>query len=129
MAIAWTALPPSMPANGTPSSAVDAGDINGNGTAEIFVTRLDAHGKLDSVVLEWNGSGLQPIATDQRWYFRVTDDPEAGRLLTGQRRGTPSANDTGGLYADTHFLPGVFELDLDRQRLPGRPPVSDCPTT
>jgi TolB-like protein len=90
--------------------SVDAGDINGNGTAEIFVTRLDAHGRLDSVVLEWTGSGLQPIATDQRWYFRVTDDPEAGRLLTGQRRGTPSANDTGGLYADSHFLPGVFEL-------------------
>ena len=61
-------------------------------------------------MLEYNGSGLQPIATDQRWYFRVTDDPEAGRLLTGQRRGTPSANDTGGLYADSHFLPGVFEL-------------------
>ncbi|MBC2711962.1 MAG: VCBS repeat-containing protein [Desulfosarcina sp.] len=90
--------------------SVDAGDINGNGTAEIFVTRLDAHNKLDSVVLEWNGSGLQAIATDQRWYFRVTDDPEKGRILMGQRRGTPSANDTGGLYAHTHFLPGVFEL-------------------
>ena len=90
--------------------AVDAGDINGNGTAEIFVTRLDVHGKLDSVVLEWNGSGLQPIASGQSWYFRVTDDPEKGRCWMGQRRGTPSANDTGGLYAYTHFLPGVFEL-------------------
>ena len=90
--------------------SVDAGDINGNGTAEIFVTRLDAHGKLDSVVLEYNGSGLQPIASGQSWYFRVADDPEKGRMLMGQRRGTPSANDTGGLYTDSHFLPGVFEL-------------------
>ncbi len=90
--------------------SVDVGDINGNGPSEIFVTRLDAHSKLDSVVLEWNGAGLHPIATGQRWYFRVTDDPEKGRILTGQRRGTPSANDTGGLYTYTHFLPGVFEL-------------------
>jgi hypothetical protein len=90
--------------------AVDAGDINGSGSAEIFVTRLDTHGKLDSVVLEWNGTGLQTIATDRNWYFRVIDDPEKGRILLGQRRGTPSANDTGGLYAHTHFLPGVFEL-------------------
>ncbi len=91
--------------------ALDAGDINGNGRAELFITRLDAHGKLDSVVLEWNGSGLQPIATGQSWYFRVSDDPEQGRLLMGQRRSIPSANDTGSLYAYPHFLPGVFELN------------------
>lgn len=90
--------------------AVDAGDINGNGVAEVFVTRLNAHKKLDSVVLEWNGSGLAPIAGGQRWYFRVGEDPEKGIVLMGQRRGTPSANDTGGLYEDSHFLPGVFEL-------------------
>ncbi|WP_372679324.1 FG-GAP-like repeat-containing protein [Desulfosarcina sp.] len=90
--------------------AVDAGDVNGNGAAEIFVTRLDVHGKLDSVVLEWNGATLAPIAGDQSWYFRVTDVPEIGMVLMGQRRGTPSSNDTGGLYAYTHFLPGVFEL-------------------
>ncbi len=52
--------------------AVDAGDINGNGTAEIFVTRLDVYDKLDSVVLEWNGAALQPIASGQSWYFRVS---------------------------------------------------------
>jgi hypothetical protein len=90
--------------------AVDTGDINKNGITEIFVTRLDAHNQLDSVVLEWNGSGLQAIATGQRWYFRAGDDPENGRTLMGQRRGIPSANDTGGLYADAHFMPGVFEM-------------------
>ncbi|MEE4114110.1 MAG: VCBS repeat-containing protein, partial [Desulfobacteraceae bacterium] len=90
--------------------AVDAGDINGNGTAEILVTRLNAHGRLESVVLEWNGSALQAIADDQSWYFRVGNDLEKGSQLMGQRRGTPSSNDTGGLYTYTHFLPGVFEL-------------------
>jgi TolB-like protein len=89
---------------------VDAGDINGNGTAEIFVTRTNAYGRLDSVVLEWNGTSVAPIASGQNWYFRVTGDPETGWILMGQRRGTPSANDTGGLYTYTHFLPGVFEL-------------------
>jgi TolB-like protein len=90
--------------------ALDTGDINKNGITEIFVTRLDAHNQLDSVVLEWNGSGLQAIATGQRWYFRAGDDPENGRTLMGQRRGIPSSNDTGGLYADAHFMPGVFEM-------------------
>ena len=90
--------------------AVDAGDINGNGTAEIFVTRLDAYNKLDSVVLEWNGAALQATANGQRWYFRVSEDPEKGATLMGQRRGAPSANDTGSLYTYTHFQPGVFEL-------------------
>lgn len=91
--------------------AVDAVDLNGNQTTEIFVTRLDIHDKLDSIVLEWNGSTLAPIATNQSWYFRVATDPEKGPVLLGQRRGTSSATDTGGLYSYTHFLPGIFELN------------------
>ncbi|MFO7715428.1 FG-GAP repeat domain-containing protein, partial [Desulfosarcina sp.] len=90
--------------------AVDAGDINGNQVAEIFVTRLNVHGKLDSVVLEWNGSALQATAGGQPWYFRVGNDPQKGLILMGQRRGASTATDTGGLYEDSHFLPGVFEL-------------------
>ncbi len=90
--------------------AVDAGDSNGNGTAEIFVTRINAQGKVASLVLEWNGSTLAPIANGQKWYFRVTNDPAKGYVVMGQRQGTPSANDTGDLYHHTHFLPGVFEL-------------------
>ena len=90
--------------------AVDAGDLNGNHVAEIFVTRLNAHGKLDSMVLEWNGSKLRPIASRQPWYFRLANDPEKKPVLVGQRQGRPSANDTGGLYTYRHFLPGIFEL-------------------
>jgi hypothetical protein len=71
---------------------------------------MDAYNKLDSVVLEYNGASLQPIAGGQPWYFRVVADPEKGPILMGQRRGTPSATDTGGLYESTHFLSGIFEL-------------------
>lgn len=90
--------------------SLDAGDINGNTKSEIFVTRRNAQGKLDGVVLEWNGTSLAPIAAGQRLYFRIITDPETGPMLIGQRPGTPMSNDTGGLYADPHFLPGVFEL-------------------
>lgn len=90
--------------------SVDAGDFNGNSVTEIFVTRLDARSRLDSVVLEWNGSGLHSIASGQSWYFAVTEDPEDGRILMGQRQDVPEAIDAGGMYTPTHFLPGVFEL-------------------
>lgn len=90
--------------------ALDVGDINANGMAEIFVTRLDAHRRLDGVVLEWNGAGLQPIATGQPWYFRVGTDSEKGLVLMGQRRGAATSDPSGGLYADAHFLPGIFEM-------------------
>jgi hypothetical protein len=93
--------------------ALDVGDINANGPAEIFVTRLDAHDKLDALVLEWNGTALQAIAEGQNWYFRVGGSMDKDPLLMGQRRGAPAANDTGGLYEDSHFLPGVFELSRD----------------
>lgn len=90
--------------------AVDAGDINGNQTAEIFVSRLNPYNRLDSIVLEWNGTTLAPIAGDQPWYFRVIQDPQQSPLLLGQRAGTPSTTDTGGLYNNSHFRSGVFEL-------------------
>ena len=93
-----------------PIDFLDAGDVNGNQKAEIFVTRLDGYGKLDSTVLEWNGKTLEPISDHQPWYFRIVRDPLEGPVLVGQRQGSRSANDTGGLYAYTHFLPGVVAL-------------------
>lgn len=80
--------------------AVDVGDINGNGRAEIFVTAIfEAHRTLRSFVLEWDGQSFRRIATDQPWYFRVRDTPDRGPVLMGQRR-TP----------DEHFIGGVDEL-------------------
>jgi hypothetical protein len=63
------------------------------------------------VVLEWNGSpACSPLPPARTGTSGSPTILETGRILMGQRRGTPSANDTGGLYATTHFLPGVFEL-------------------
>lgn len=89
---------------------LDAGDINQNQRAEIFVTRLAPNNQLDSLVLEWDGSALSPIATNQPWYFRVIPVPRKGPVLLGQRRGVRTQLDTGGLYTDAFFMPGIFEL-------------------
>jgi hypothetical protein len=78
---------------------VDVADINGNGTAEIFVSNINSKsGPPSSMVLEWNGSEFAPIAEKEPWYYRV--------IKTG---GPP------GLYAqgrtiDEVFLPGIFEM-------------------
>ncbi|MDL2330272.1 VCBS repeat-containing protein, partial [Desulfosarcina sp. OttesenSCG-928-A07] len=90
--------------------SIDAGDFNGNQRAEIFVTRLTPNHQLDSMVLEWNGSALAPVATGQPWYFRVIQAPQKGPTLLGQRRGVQTHLDTGTLYRETFFLPGIFEL-------------------
>ena len=55
---------------------VDAGDINQNGTAEIFVTRLLSNAKrLSSYVLEWDGHGFKKTATGANWFYRVIPGP------------------------------------------------------
>ncbi len=66
---------------------VDAADINENGRAEIFVTAVAGSGqKLDSFVLEWDGGAFLLVAEKQPWYFRVTEMPDVGKVLLGQKR-------------------------------------------
>jgi TolB-like protein len=66
---------------------VDVGDINGNGTPEIFITSLNSlHNILDSQVVEFDGQTFKPIIKDARWYFRVVQHPIRGLLLLGQRQ-------------------------------------------
>jgi len=80
--------------------SVDVADVNGNERAEIFVTALfEAHRTLRSFVLEWDGQAFRRILTDQPWYFRVSNTPDRGMVLMGQRRAPNS-----------HFIGGVDEL-------------------
>ncbi len=65
---------------------IDVADLNGNGLAEIYVTALGPGNSISSLVLEWSGSGLRPIASGLPWYFRVVHLPD-GPALVGQRRG------------------------------------------
>lgn len=77
---------------------VDAADINENGYAEIFVTSLNAdHKVVNSFILEYNGKVFAKIVDDSRYYYRVVETPERGKILFGQRpsSGKPSA---GAIY-------------------------------
>ncbi|RMF94301.1 MAG: hypothetical protein D6736_00255 [Nitrospinota bacterium] len=75
--------------NGSQSSrdylAVDVGDVNGNGIAEIFVTNM-FFGTLSSFVLEYNGKTFQPIWEHVNRFFRVMPGaPGNPPLLLTQR--------------------------------------------
>jgi TolB-like protein len=66
---------------------VDIGDINGNGTPEIFVSSLNNRRTiLESQVLEFDGRAFKPIVKDVRWYFRVVHHPVRGDILLGQHQ-------------------------------------------
>ncbi len=65
--------------------AVDAGDINNDGKAEIFITAQNNRGDmLRSFVLEFQDGQYQKIAEKQPWFFRVVQHPKQGDLLLGQ---------------------------------------------
>jgi hypothetical protein len=49
---------------------LDIADVNGNGRAELFVTNYYG-GRLNSYVLEWQGSEMVPVWRDVPLYFRV----------------------------------------------------------
>ena len=95
---------------------VDVADINGNDTAEIFVTSLTEKNRLMSFVLEWDGTEYKTLVKEQNWYYRVIKASAGGPpILLGQKGGFNRV-----------FSGGVFELGWnnagyvseDKQRLP-----------
>lgn len=60
---------------------VDCADLNRNGRAEVFVSLIrNDLVSIDSMILEWDGTRLQPIVNDLPWIFRarstqITDAP------------------------------------------------------
>lgn len=68
--------------------SVEVADINDNGKAEIFVTNLNTlQDRLESFVLEWDGSDFATISSNENWYYRVLETTTRGTLLLGQKRG------------------------------------------
>lgn len=70
--------------------AVDAGDIDGNGRAEIFVTAFHTRlGQPRSFVVEWEDSkGLFGLKFENLpTYFRIISAPLVGERLLGQPKG------------------------------------------
>jgi hypothetical protein len=65
---------------------VDIGDVNGNGIPEIYVTGLASNrSRVQSLVLEYNGTDYQTISQGNSWYYRVAQTPDRGTVLLGQR--------------------------------------------
>jgi TolB-like protein len=67
---------------------LDLADINGNGFAEIFITRIAPRtGKLESFVLEFNSGSYRKIAENLPWHFRLIRDINGNKQLFAQRNG------------------------------------------
>ncbi len=82
---------------------VDVADVNGNGKAEVFVSAVNGSTrKMESLVLEWNGTDLEVIAEKQKWYFAVVSSPGEAPTLYGQRGGMSDP-----------LLSGIFRLDYE----------------
>ncbi len=65
--------------------SIDAGDINSNHKAEIYVTCIDERSKRPaSFVLEWNGSGFSTLVDNDPRLFRIIRPRTRGALLFGQ---------------------------------------------
>jgi TolB-like protein len=69
--------------------AVDAGDINKDGTAEIFVTNLQKD-SLQSFVVTFGNGAYQKTVKDQDWFYRVVEWGDRGSVLLGQGKGSQS---------------------------------------
>jgi TolB-like protein len=65
---------------------LDAADLNGNGTAEIFITSIVGE-DLNSFILEYEGKAFKRLGDKNGWYFRVLDLPQMGPTLLGQKMG------------------------------------------
>ena len=65
---------------------VDAADVNGNGTPEIYVSSLGPkRASVDSFVMEFDGTDYKTIYGRTNWFFRVAKTVDQGVILMGQR--------------------------------------------
>ncbi len=73
--------------------AVDAGDINKDGKARIFVTSIEGdrtgygQRKLNSFVVAYKDGDYRVVASDLEWYLSVVNWGERGAVLLGQKKG------------------------------------------
>lgn len=65
---------------------VDVGDINKNGIPEIFISALTPdRDKINSLVLEYNGSKYVKIIDNSPWHYRITNVVKGEPVLLGQK--------------------------------------------
>ncbi len=93
--------------------SVDAADVNGNGTPEIYVSSLGSgRTTVNSFVLEYSAGAYPTISGSSNWYYRVADTPDFGVVLLGQRQ---------VFHAESIFEEPIHEMSWQGDRLlPGR---------
>ncbi|MFZ1984819.1 MAG: VCBS repeat-containing protein [Desulfatitalea sp.] len=94
--------------------SVSIGDINANGTPEIFVTAfttgLDG---LQSAVYEFDGRKFAPIVQNSRYYYTIVRHPALGVILLGQQQNSGGA---------TPFDSPIFQFEWKgAEYVPARP--------
>jgi TolB-like protein len=97
-----------LPQDNVSVIGVDAVDVNGNQRAEIFLTRKRRDSRIDSAVIEWNGTAYIELQTGLKWYFRAERDQQNRLELLGQAQGNISSFRTGA------YMPGkVLNFPVD----------------
>jgi TolB-like protein len=101
-----------------PYISVDVADINHNGNAEIFISQLmRVSNKLNSFVLEWDGTNFIKIVDNSNWFYRVIDAPlRGGSVLLGQKHATETIFSNTGVY-QMEYKNGQYE-PIQSQALP-----------
>jgi hypothetical protein len=115
--------------------ALDAGDINGNGVAELFVTNYTLNGGIRSYVLEYQGGKFVRVWENVPLHFRLLEGVDGKAQLFAQASGTEMPFDgpvrryqwQGGRYVAAEVLPlpkqfpiifGFLQADLDGDGAP-----------
>lgn len=97
--------------------SVSIGDINGNGTPEIFVTAFTLPmNRIISFVMEYDGNGFKTIVEKSPFFYSVVHHPDLGNLLLGQHQTGGDDLQTAPIYEmawkgaeyipENTFLPG-----------------------
>lgn len=84
---------------------VECADLNGNGRDEVYVTNFVGN-RLESYVIEYDGTGYKRIAGPEPLFFRVLDVPGKGRKLI-----------TAGLGKDAPYSGVINEYKWDKGAL------------
>ncbi|MFN3534078.1 MAG: FG-GAP repeat domain-containing protein, partial [Desulfatiglandales bacterium] len=92
-----------------PAIGIDVADINRDGKAEIFVSRV-SRGTVSSMVLQYQNGRLVPIVRDSDYLFRIMDLPGSGTTLLGQRM-LSGTEETHVDLIKYYFDPAIIRLE------------------
>ncbi|MCP4747576.1 MAG: hypothetical protein GY874_15770 [Desulfobacteraceae bacterium] len=98
---------------------INTGDIDKNGSPEVYVTCLDKNQRLKSMVLAVKNGKWVSLAEKQSWFFNVLQTPSGRATLIGQKQKLLSTGTASAFEIDSPspFLPGLYELNWKKGRL------------